>query len=102
MGPKIAGGHTNEVFAVEYLRSQIRIIIDEAHTNQNIELDLQVVSGSFYLDYKPHGTIFSYANVQNIVVKVYSRTISNHSVLINTHFDTVPTSPGNFSLVSFF
>ena len=102
MGPKITGGRTNEVLAVEYLTSQIRAIIGGAHTNQDIELDLQVVSGSFYLAYEPHGAIFSYANVQNIVVKVHSRTTSNRSVLINTHFDTVPTSPGNFLSVSCF
>jgi Zn-dependent M28 family amino/carboxypeptidase len=68
--------------------------VQKAHKNQKLELDVQVVSGSLYLQTKLHGNIFSYSNLQNIVVKVYANNNATQSVLINSHFDSVPTSPG--------
>jgi Zn-dependent M28 family amino/carboxypeptidase len=68
--------------------------VQKAHKNQKLELDVQVVSGSLYLQTKLHGNIFSYSNLQNIVVKVHANNNATQSVLINSHFDSVPTSPG--------
>lgn len=43
----------------------------------------------------PAGKIVSYANLQNVLVKLYaSNDHSNHTLLINAHYDSVPTSPG--------
>lgn len=87
------GSEENEVLSVNYLREEIEKIISEAHPSQNIEQDLQLTSGSYYLGYKPYGSINAYANLQNIIVKVYSND-DGKSLLVNAHFDTVPTSPG--------
>ncbi|KAK4883833.1 hypothetical protein RN001_000104 [Aquatica leii] len=94
IGPRIAGTPENEIQAVEFLNNAISKIQKLAHSEQKIEVDLQTVSGSFHLDYKPHGAITAYNDVQNVVVKLHSRSPSNVSVLINAHFDSVPTSPG--------
>ena len=94
LGPRVVGSAENEVLSVNYLRKEIEKIISEAHPNQNIEQDLQLTSGSYYLGYKPYGSINAYANLQNIVVKVYSDNDDEKSLLVNAHFDTVPTSPG--------
>ncbi|XP_071054030.1 endoplasmic reticulum metallopeptidase 1-like [Onthophagus taurus] len=94
IGPKVAGHINNEEKAVDYLTNTINDIIAKANVKQKIELRNQVASGSFYLDYKPHGSINTYENIQNVVVKIYGKNDPNTSVLINTHFDTVPTSPG--------
>ncbi|XP_025830299.1 endoplasmic reticulum metallopeptidase 1-like isoform X2 [Agrilus planipennis] len=54
-----------------------------------------VVSGSYYLDYAPYGIVNAYGNVQNLIVKLSSiNNNKNKSILINAHFDSVPTSPG--------
>lgn len=87
--------------AVELLKREIKLIIYEAHPNQSIESDVQTVSGSYFLNYKPHGTINSYSNVQNVIVKVNSRSNSTHGILVNSHFDSVPTSPGNKFIIVF-
>lgn len=95
IGPKIAGSYENEVLAVDFLKREINFVIQQANRAQKLELDHQRTSGTYFLGFKPHGFINIYDNVQNIVVKVHAETNSNHSLLINCHFDSVPTSPGN-------
>lgn len=92
MGPRVAGSYENEVLAADFLQREINIIAQKAHKNHKIELDVQVVSGSHYIWMKPNGKFVPYSNLQNIVVKLQGKT--NSSVLINAHFDSVPTSPG--------
>lgn len=43
-----------------------------------------------------YGLLSVYRSLQNIVVKLTPANVTNpqHSVLLNAHFDTVPTSPG--------
>jgi MFS family permease len=94
IGPRIAGGYENEVLAVDFLKREVNFIIQRAHKNQKVELDIQVVSGSHYLPTKPSGKIVPYSNLQNIVVKLHAANNASQSVLINAHFDSVPTSPG--------
>ncbi|KAJ8936603.1 hypothetical protein NQ314_012218 [Rhamnusium bicolor] len=94
IGPRITGGYENEVLAVDFLKREINFIKQQAHANQKIELDLQVVSGAYNLELLLVDQINSYANVQNVVVKLYGKNNSTNSVLINSHFDSVPTSPG--------
>ncbi|KAJ8924322.1 hypothetical protein NQ315_007115 [Exocentrus adspersus] len=94
IGPRIAGGYENEVLAVEFLKREINLIIQQANRNQYIELDLQVVSGTYNLELLLVDQINSYSNVQNVVVKLFGKNNSTNSVLINSHFDSVPTSPG--------
>ncbi|CAH1955287.1 unnamed protein product [Acanthoscelides obtectus] len=94
MGPRITGGYENEVLAVDYITREINFIIQQAHQNQKIELDVQVVSGAYTLDLLHVDQINAYSNVQNIVVKVHGSNDSENSLLVNAHFDSVPTSPG--------
>lgn len=102
-GPRVAGSYENEVLAVNYLEGIIQNIIAEKNEVQIIEYDIGTVTGSYYLGYKPYGSINAYANLQNIVIKVHGSNSLN-SVLINSHFDTVIGSPGNvkfcFSLLA--
>ncbi|KAK4883837.1 hypothetical protein RN001_000108 [Aquatica leii] len=91
IGPRVVGTNENENLAVDLLKKKILTIIEQAHKNQKIELDLQVASGSFN---STTSAVRVYENIQNIVVKVHAAKYSKHSILINTHFDSVPTSPG--------
>lgn len=93
LGPRIAGSHANEVLAVNLLRDEIEGIMKEARPNNVLELDVQKVSGDFALKFLD-GMTNVYRNLQNVVVKVGSHIRSNHSLLINCHYDTVVDSPG--------
>lgn len=94
LGPRTVGSYENEALAVDFFKREINYIQQQANGNQKIEMDIQTVSGSYYLDFKPYGTISAYGNVQNVIVKLHSRNNSKHSLLVNSHFDTVPGSPG--------
>lgn len=90
----MTGSYENEVLAVDFLKREINFIIQQAHKKQKIDVDHQIVSGSYYLDLKPYGLINVYENVQNIIVRIESENNLNSSLLLNCHFDSVPTSPG--------
>lgn len=92
-GPRITGSHANEVLAVDFLNRTIWGIQRQAHSNQLVEVSLQTVSGSYYLDFHAFGAVNAYANVQNVVVMIRGSE-GKHNVLVNAHFDSVPTSPG--------
>ncbi|ENN82806.1 hypothetical protein YQE_00826, partial [Dendroctonus ponderosae] len=91
IGPRVVGSYENEVLAVEYLTKTINSIMQQSHPNQYLEQDIQIVTGSYYLSAK-QGVINVYENVQNVVVKLHGKNGSS-SVLVNAHFDSVPTSP---------
>ncbi|RZC42718.1 hypothetical protein BDFB_009328, partial [Asbolus verrucosus] len=93
IGPRIAGSYANEVTAVNLLKDAVQEIIDNAHENHFIELDVQKASGDFNLEFLD-GMTNVYQDVQNVVVKVGSKIKSPHSLLINCHFDSVVDSPG--------
>lgn len=58
MGPRVSGSYTNEVLAVNFLKREINSIQQAAHKNQKIHADVQIVSGSYWLGFKPQGGIF--------------------------------------------
>ncbi|XP_044264233.1 endoplasmic reticulum metallopeptidase 1-like isoform X5 [Tribolium madens] len=93
IGPRIAGSYANEVTAVELLKGEVQEIINNAHENHVIELDVQKASGDFNLEFLD-GMTNVYRDVQNVVVKVGSKIKSPHCLLINCHFDSVVDSPG--------
>lgn len=95
IGPRVTGSYENEVLAVDLLKQRIKLIQQQAHTNQRIEFDLQTVSGSYLLA-TPYSGIHAYGNVQNVIVKLHSKNDSQHSLLVNAHFDSVAFSPGLF------
>ncbi|XP_049826567.1 endoplasmic reticulum metallopeptidase 1-like isoform X2 [Aethina tumida] len=94
LGSKVVGSHENEVLAVDFLKRELTFIINQKHKNQQIEIDQQVVTGAYFMSWNNIGRINKYGNVQNIVVKLYSHNSSALSILVNSHFDSVPTSPG--------
>lgn len=90
IGPRIVGSYENEVLAPALIKNQIDIIKRDANASQNIEMDVQLASGSFEMNY--------YQNLQNIVVRLAGKSIS-YPILVNAHFDTVPGSSGNLRLI---
>ena len=94
-GSKPVGSYENEVLAVEFLTREISFIMQRANPAQKISFDIQKCSGSYFLEFKPYGITNYYSQVQNLVVKLISNTNSSSSLLINCHFDSVPTSPGS-------
>ncbi|CAG9768481.1 unnamed protein product [Ceutorhynchus assimilis] len=94
LGPKVTGSYENEYVVIDFLTTRINSIISEANPSQYIEYDVQSVSGGYYLN-DVGGYMNIYDKVQNVIVKLHGQNnISEHSILINAHFDTVPSSPG--------
>ncbi|KAF5280389.1 hypothetical protein FQR65_LT03198 [Abscondita terminalis] len=93
LGPRVVGSYENEALAINFFKREIAFIEQRLHPNQKLEIDFQTVTGSYFMDYKPNGAIHAYSKLQNIIVKLHGKS-SAHSLLLNSHFDTVPTSPG--------
>ncbi|XP_017150675.1 endoplasmic reticulum metallopeptidase 1 isoform X1 [Drosophila miranda] len=91
IGPKVVGSDGNENKTVQFLLKELALIeanvLDEYF---DIEIDLQIVSGSYI-----HWTMVNmYQAVQNIVVKLSPKnSTSDTYLLVNSHFDSKPTSP---------
>lgn len=96
IGQKVVGSHENEVLAVQFIRAKFDQIVAQKNAVHNLELQTTPHSGSFYLGYKPHGSIMWYNNIQNVQIRLTpaSGQSSGATLLVNTHFDTVPVSPG--------
>lgn len=92
-GSRVAGSYSNEELVPDFLKREIYYIQKLSNKNQKIEIDRQIVSGSYYLEFKPHGMTNSYRNVQNIIVKLEGQS-DDHSLLLNCHYDSVAESPG--------
>lgn len=91
IGPKVVGSDENELRAVSFLTNEIDKIKAAANPIHDIEYNIQKSIGTFEL-----GAVTTYyQGIQNVVVKIspLNRT-TEHSLLINTHFDSVPGSPG--------
>ncbi|XP_017785351.1 PREDICTED: endoplasmic reticulum metallopeptidase 1-like [Nicrophorus vespilloides] len=93
IGPRVVGSVENEILTVDYLKSRIEEILNECK-NPGVDIDHQIQSGAFYLDYRPYGSINAYSNLQNLVVRLPGEDDTKESILINSHFDTMPNSPG--------
>lgn len=91
IGPKVVGSPENERTAVSFLMNEITKIKDAANPIHLIEGGVQTSSGSFEID---RLTTY-YQGIQNVVVKISPRNrTTTNSLLLNTHFDSVPTSSG--------
>lgn len=91
----MVGSDANQILAVEYLRDQVLDIANKRNPIHNIEVDVQVASGSFQL----FTMLTVYQNVQNVVVKLSpanaeANADTEYSLLLSAHFDSVPISPG--------
>ncbi|XP_017025012.1 endoplasmic reticulum metallopeptidase 1-like [Drosophila kikkawai] len=91
IGTKVVGSDGNENKTVDYLWSLVMEIKANALEDYfDVEVDLQVGSGEYI-----HWTMVNkYQGVQNIVVKLTPKgSTSNTYLLVNSHFDSKPTSP---------
>ncbi|XP_037035537.1 endoplasmic reticulum metallopeptidase 1-like isoform X1 [Bradysia coprophila] len=91
LGVKVVGSDINEVIAIDFFRNKIQTIINQKSSLHDIEFDVQMSSGSFQLD----SMTSVYRNIQNFVVKLSPANAgATSSLLLNTHFDSVPISLG--------
>ncbi|XP_034102180.1 endoplasmic reticulum metallopeptidase 1-like [Drosophila albomicans] len=92
IGQRLAGSSANEVDAVAFLLAEIEDIRSNMYTDYfTLEVDVQKTTGS----HTYHNLSEMYEGVQNVVVKLSSiNTTSDSYLLVNSHFDTVLTSPG--------
>lgn len=87
----MVGSDLNEIVAIDMLRNQVIDIMNDRDRVHNIEMDIQVASGSFQL----YTMTTVYQNIQNVIVKLSpANATAEYSLLLNTHFDSVPISPG--------
>ncbi|KAH8389309.1 hypothetical protein KR200_011888, partial [Drosophila serrata] len=91
IGVKLVGSDANENQTAQFLLRELKLIQQNVREEYfEMEIDVQVVSGS----YVKGGALYIYQAVQNIAVKIKSkRSTSNDCLLVNTHFDSKPTSP---------
>ncbi|EDV36213.1 uncharacterized protein Dana_GF12846 [Drosophila ananassae] len=92
IGPKVVGSNANEVETVNLLLSEVSKIRNEMRGDiYDLEVELQQPNGMFVL-----GTMTSlYQGIQNVVVKLSSKSSNSSSyLLLNSHFDSKPGSPG--------
>lgn len=91
LGPKVVGSEANEIKAVELLVGEINKVKEQMSDYFELEIDVQVVTGSYV-----HWAMLNmYQGVQNVVAKLSAKNnTSQNYVLINSHFDSVPGSPG--------
>ncbi|KAH8418650.1 hypothetical protein KR222_008447, partial [Zaprionus bogoriensis] len=92
IGVRLAGSETNDLDAVSFLLKEIddikQVLLEHYFI---LEVDVQTTTGS----YAYSNLLEWYHEVKNVVVKLSSKNSSSDSyLLINSHFDTVPTSPG--------
>ncbi|KAH8384740.1 hypothetical protein KR093_007130, partial [Drosophila rubida] len=92
IGPRVAGSTANEVDTIQFLLNEIEDIRKNMLGEYfSLEVDLQITSGSYIYS----SLLEMYQGVQNVVVKLTSKNSTSDSyLLLNSHFDTVLTSPG--------
>lgn len=92
-GPRVSGSYECEVQAVNFFKEKVEKIMDEALDIHIIQMDVQKVSGAFPITFFD-GMTSLYRDMQNVVVRIGSRINSEHSLLINCHYDSFLDSPG--------
>ncbi|GMI70834.1 hypothetical protein like AT1G67420 [Hibiscus trionum] len=82
--------------AAEYIKAQLERVKERAGSNIRIEIEENVVSGTFNMMFLGHSMSFSYRNLTNILMRISSINSkhSDPSVLVNAHFDATLGSPG--------
>lgn len=94
IGPKPTGSYENEVVAVDYITRQLNYVKHHINPANKLDIDLQITSGCFPLTFKD-GMMSCYEDVKNIIARIGPLKSTNKSLLINCHYDSVPTSPGS-------
>lgn len=89
LGVRHVGSEANEVQAKALLLRKIDQIVQGASSRVKIDVSVQEVSGSYYLDFLG-GMTHLYQNVTNIVVRLSRRgdPEPKHAFLVNAHYDS--------------
>lgn len=82
--------------AARYIKSQLEMIKGQAGSHLRIEIDENLVQGSFNMKVLGHSISLGYRNHTNIVMRISSvdSQETEPSVLVNGHFDSPLGSPG--------
>lgn len=94
-GPRPTGTQANEILAIDFFKRELNYIHQVAHPSQKIYSDIQVVSGGYFVGFKPHPMTNLYRSVQNFIVRLAgsdeneNSLSKNHTLLLNCHFDSV-------------
>ncbi|XP_058813526.1 endoplasmic reticulum metallopeptidase 1-like [Topomyia yanbarensis] len=92
LGPRVAGTKANDELAVAIFKREIEAIQATKHADQKVVTENQIVTGVFNFTFYGTSMTTIYRNVQNVVVKLVGE--SEDALLLNCHFDSVPSSPG--------
>lgn len=91
LGPKVVGSYTNQVLAKNFLLTEIERIRAGASRMHKLEVDVQRATGAFNVI----GMQSVYRDIENVIVRLSPALVQpKYSVLINSHFDSVPVSNG--------
>lgn len=92
-GTRPTGSHANEVLSIDFFKREFSYIKNSAHSNQLLQSDLQIVSGGYFVNFKPHPMTNVYRSVQNFIVLLHgnaeNNSLRNHTLMLNCHFDSV-------------
>jgi len=92
IGPKVVGSQANEVETVAFLLNEVEKIRMELRNDlYELDIDVQLSTGGFLFS----SMLNMYQGVQNVIVKLSAKNSQRESyLLINSHFDSKPGSPG--------
>ncbi|XP_030558012.1 endoplasmic reticulum metallopeptidase 1-like [Drosophila novamexicana] len=92
IGPKVVGSVANEKLTVDFLLGEVENVRTAMRSDlYELEVDVQQSSGA----YMHWNMVNMYQAVQNVVVKLSTRSSTSESyLLLNSHFDSKPSSPG--------
>lgn len=100
-GPRIVGTFENEyetvrlIFKIIENMSANRSPAAASERRNTLTSNLQTASGCFVMGKRLYGKLSCYRNINNVVAMVHPVSgPRNESILVNCHFDSVPTSPG--------
>ncbi|EDW47546.1 GM21368 [Drosophila sechellia] len=93
IGPKVTGSYANEVTTVEFLVNETEKIRAEMRSDlYDLELDVQSPTGGYVFN----DMVNMYQGIHNVIVKLSSKSSQSESyLLLNSHFDSKPGSPGS-------
>lgn len=97
IGQKVVGSVENEVEAIDFLRKVFDELDSVKQNVHKLEFSHTKHSGSFYLGFEPYGMIEWYQNIQNVQIRLSpadETKSTGATLLVNSHYDTVPVSPG--------
>ncbi|KAJ0544977.1 putative peptidase M28 [Helianthus annuus] len=82
--------------AAKYIRTQLEMLKGRAGSNVRIEIEENIVNGSFNMMFLGHSLSLGYRNHTNIVMRISSidSKDTDPAVLLNAHFDSPVGSPG--------